>query len=314
MKTRVFLALVIIQIGIIITFFKLIRDKQNSILGVSVNPIHKETIQQIKTDGLKYFYEPIPNKVIETNESWLSSTVINTINEDSLNERFNYSVVKEEGIFRIITIGDSFTYGAYVNTPSNWTELLENELNLNHKCKTIKKYEVINLGVHGYDWAYEVERYRRRGAKYTPDLLLSLIVDYDRMTDYKIQNIGKTVITEREREEFEKMGNYHPELTIHDNEISIDYKIQFQKLQINKLFRLYSGRLLMVDFEKNPSFQDEIYSLIKQRSQLYIEKTKLTWNEREYFLPDFHPNVKGHKKLMGEILGFLIKNNLIPCK
>ena len=58
-------------------------------------------------------------------------------------------IKKNKDTFRIITLGDSFTFGMYINTKDNWTELLEDKLNSDMGCKNISMFEVINLGVGG---------------------------------------------------------------------------------------------------------------------------------------------------------------------
>ena len=95
-------------------------------------------------------------------------------NEDGLNDRFNYQVDKLENTFRIVALGDSFTYGAYVDTAQSWPKQLEELLNQNRaNCKS-SNIEVLNLGVHGFDIPYIAKRYQDEGRKYDPDLLIWL--------------------------------------------------------------------------------------------------------------------------------------------
>src|SRR3989344_7968954 len=81
--------------------------------------------------------------------------------------------------FRIITLGDSFTFGQYINTNQNYSEILEDNLNNNLHCREIKHFDVINLGVPGYDLEYEVERFNLKGLNYNPDLVIWLINDWN---------------------------------------------------------------------------------------------------------------------------------------
>jgi len=152
-----------------------IVQRQN-VLGVSdVTSLKKEYL--IFPQGASYsaFYEPKPN-VDETNEfSWASGSATYTINADGLNERFDYPVQKTPHAYRIIALGDSFTFGHYVNTADNWTEVLEDQLNSHNPCPDVRKYEVLNLGVRGYDLDFAAERFRVRGQKYNPDLVIWFI-------------------------------------------------------------------------------------------------------------------------------------------
>ena len=84
----------------------------------------------------------------------------------------NFPIKKTEKTYRIITLGDSFTYGQYVKTQENWTEKLEDLLNSSLSNCDYDKFEVINLGMPGYDVQYIVQRYQDIGAKYNPDLIV----------------------------------------------------------------------------------------------------------------------------------------------
>jgi len=128
---------------------------------------------ELTKSKFKYFYS-LKNNLVEKN-IWLNKEITYNYNSDGLHETNDYSLEKQPNVFRIITLGDSFTFGQNVDTKNNWTELLENELNNNQLafCEN-KKFEVINLGVFGYGIPYIVERYRISGQKYNPDLVIWL--------------------------------------------------------------------------------------------------------------------------------------------
>ena len=142
MKLKVFILAICIQCVVIVFLCFHIKSKKNNTLGVSVNPINSNAIQKVSSNDLRYFYEPKANTVEEVHKDWLLNTPKYTINNDTLNERFNYDVQKKQGTFRIITLGDSFTFGENVDTKDNYTEQLEDLLN--SKC-SLNKFEVINL-------------------------------------------------------------------------------------------------------------------------------------------------------------------------
>lgn len=314
MKSKTFIVLICLEI-ICIMFLFIYIQRQITNFNVLTNSIDSRYIQKFPSIDLKHFYEPKANTTEVSKANWSPFDKAKyTINSDSLNERFDYDVRKKPGVFRIVTIGDSFTFGQHVSTENNWTELLEDYLNLNNKCKNIDKYEVINLGVPGYDWAYEAERYGKRGIKYNPDLLITLIVDFGRVTEYRLENQNKITLSDQQKEEFKKQGIFYPEINILDEQLSNSFKINYQKQYINKIISLYNGPFLWVDFEKNPIYKSLIASIMRNDPKIIYERTSLSWKDKQYLLPDLHPNIEGHKKLMEEIAGFLIKDKLIPCK
>lgn len=147
---------------------------KNVLGAVTVVPVQKEYLIYSPSAELRYFFEPAPNIQQEVQLDWLPYKAVYSINADTLNDRHNYTVEKPFNVFRIITLGDSYTFGQYVSTDDNWTELLEDMLNARCRFNDIQKIEVINLGVYGYDVQYIAHRYKIRGVKYRPDLIIWL--------------------------------------------------------------------------------------------------------------------------------------------
>jgi len=109
----------------------------------------------------------------------LPSQIIKSTNDDGIIAQKNYDVVKSDDVFRILIIGDSFTEGMYVAFEETYPKKLENMLNMVNPCRSFSKYEVINLGVGGYDIEYAAARVLSRGIKYNPDLVIWLLKDDD---------------------------------------------------------------------------------------------------------------------------------------
>lgn len=90
--------------------------------------------------------------------------------ESSLEPRdFYYSPHKAPGVFRIVVVGDSFTYGGKGQFDDAFSKRLERMLNLNNKQP---KVEVLNWGVPGYSTAQEAWLVKRALSEYEPDLIL----------------------------------------------------------------------------------------------------------------------------------------------
>lgn len=318
MKSKVFILLICVQIAAITFLFLQIQHKSNNTLGVSVNTIDSKTIKKTPSGGLKYFYEPKANTIEKVNE-WSLYQGVYTINSDSLNERFDYSVDKPEKTYRIITLGDSFTYGLYVDTKDNWPERLEDLLNNNNQfnCQNFNKFEVINLAVHGYDIQYNVERFKKRGEKYKPDLVIWFIVDPLRITD-KINALLSSKIVDKLRKDndLEKINSYYPWRMAWQQivkEFGVDGILNFQRSSLLEFNKLYQGPLLFV-------YGDWIEKSYQEAFDKYLNKYhKKNWSltisipSENHFPTDGHPNQKGHQKIAEEVFGYLRENKLIPC-
>lgn len=304
-KTAAFLLLITAQLAVVIVLFlKIIRNNKGSALGVSVSAIRKDVINTVPVDGLKYFYEPKALTVIDDPKDWLNYVPHYTINKDALNERFNYSEKKPANVFRIITVGDSYTFGQYVSTPDNWTELLEDYLNQYKTCSKAKKYEVINLGVGGYDTAYEVARYKLRGQKYNPDLVIWYVTDMYRVTDQITDTMRRSHPNQTEQNMMEatwlearnNIIRQRGKKGLADYQLSMMEKLRKEYYKNNPLLFVSS----LKDFEP------------PQLANIHHVYTSI-YDDRANFLPDYHFNSRGHQKFMKEIVQALIADSLLPC-
>lgn len=78
------------------------------------------------------------------------------------------TAVKDAGVFRIVSVGGSNTYGAAVGDDHTWPALLEARL----EEQTAHQIEVWNLGVSGYTTRQKVRIARRAIRDFAPDLVL----------------------------------------------------------------------------------------------------------------------------------------------
>lgn len=311
-----FLTATTITLGI--GFLKRYREK---ILETGhVTPISKDNVVFSTDSGnMRYFWEPRPNNVEKHNPEWLGYEIIYTINSDSLNERHEYSIAKDKKTFRILTIGDSFTFGDYVNTPENYSETLEDSLNEQLICNDINNFEVINLGVGGYDLEYMVGRLLQRGLKYEPDLVFLLVNEWNLV---KINEYCVPV-----QEEFEskgvpifdpKTGKYPSATLAHQKfleDYSLEQALEYHRRKLDILGEHYKDKLVVVTFPSNP---EDIKEFLKKFTRTnsnysYFEEVVDLKSNYLYKLPDFHPNTEGHKRLAQDLLDYLLKSTLSNC-
>jgi lysophospholipase L1-like esterase len=138
-------------------------------------------------ETLKYYYELPKENSVEPFKNTAPRQAKYHINNQGLHDLYDYEEKKKSDVQRIITLGDSFTFGLYIETEDNWTEQLEKTLNQT----TCGKYEIINLGVYGYDFRYAYERYVQLGEKFNPDLVIWLFADADRINEELFSRIDK---------------------------------------------------------------------------------------------------------------------------
>lgn len=81
---------------------------------------------------------------------------------------FPSTAEKKPGAFRVMAIGDSFTFGPKLQVYDAWPARLEQLLKLNDSSRNV---EVINAGVPGYSTYHEVTVLKHM-LEYEPDLLL----------------------------------------------------------------------------------------------------------------------------------------------
>ncbi len=336
MKKIFFTAFVAVQILIIFFLGKnLINNRKGKILGTQISPINKDDITfNNDSTEMKHFYEPESGKTVIDKFDWLPTKPVNTINSDSLNERFEYAPEKPKDIFRIITIGDSFTYGAFVNTPDNYPEQLEE--NLKNVCHN-QKFEVINLGVGGYDIQYAVERYKIRGTKYNPDLVIWLMNSWDytkinELVTEKVQAIiNEATVSGTLDKLIQGKGRYYPWTEASNQLIHELGYASISKMQQSyfKSFReSYPGKLLLTifkdqlngditaqkydEFKGDAGYDSFINNITKNDPNIYIY-SDLVYGDLETLKFDVHPNEKDYTLIAKNITDYLTKEHLIKC-
>ncbi len=274
-------------------------------------------------DEFKYYWELKPNTEVVTEPSWLGHKVVNTHNADGLNERFNYEVEKPTNTFRIVTLGDSFTYGANVNTEDNWSEQLEDLLNQHQPIMHKNKYEVINCGMYGFDIPYSIKRYQDLGAKYQPDL----IIWFESGSGFNRMNEIEQAITEQCFKEYETNNIQADDQAIHPCHLRTDdymFKNFFRDSSdevLNKLMDKLNTFLNTIDQKQILFFsftKDSIYSAhllepaIQKIHQQHPDVKYLPIvdesNYKNTRLADEHPSEFGHQIIAETIFEYL-KNN-----
>lgn len=271
-----------------------------------------------------HYFEPNPNELINDHPTWLGYNVSYSINKDSLNERYEYPMQRQPNIFRIVTLGDSFTYGLFVNTYENYSERLEDMLNAG-TCRSVRQYEVINLGVPAYDVGYAAERYELRGRKYAPDILIwfmnsfTMEIDADRKIDLENMYLKKIPL-EKHWQILNGTIQYYPGYLAwvqYMKEESLNQRVAKQQGYLQDFLSSYHGVVLLVINNWpswSPSAREALLEtvLFKKNIVLYYLYPQLSLSDE--LLPDGHPNTKGHERIASDIRSYLTNHGLLPCR
>ena len=293
------------------------------VLGKStIIPLKKNQLE-FTPSVFKFFYEPKPSQHIEVQTLWTPFKARYVINVDSLHDRFNYQTEKPPKTYRIVTLGDSFTYGMFVYTEDNWTEKLEDTLN-ELKCNNIDNFEVINLAVGGYDIEYAVERFKIRGKKYNPDLILWLLKDDDMnfinelmMEDeeYYANELHRT----NKYDELVNQGINYPswKYAYEDmlKEIGSEAIRNRQKNAMAKLFSLYEGKLIFATFKNDRrELENFLSEFSDNKNRIIFDGIRDIYKEETLFFGhDGHPSIQGHAAIAEDMFNFLKQNNSFTC-
>jgi len=274
--------------------------------NIRVTPISKDYVLFPTDTTLQYYDEPKANISTEEDVASIglpSSKIIQTFNEDGLNERFDYSIKKSKGVYRIISLGDSFTQGAFVETKQNYSEVLEDMLNAKVTCPGTVRFEVINLGVLGYDMQYNLERFKRKGLKYDPDLVILWTND----NDYDVPSEAIRKFTSEwdpngEAPElvnkYRALGDFYPEQTVLFNKFYETHPrnelIKEEAQYLREFVSLYSGPLVVFTVASFPQdIRSQIEPILSVRPNIHFYPEIPDDFDK---LPDQHPSPVGHQQ------------------
>ena len=91
-----------------------------------------------------------------------------SFNTDGFRDR-DYTKVKPPGVFRILVLGNSATFGVSVSSPQTYVKQVEELLN---KGDSDKKFEAMNYGVPSWNILYQENYLRKMALQYNPDMVI----------------------------------------------------------------------------------------------------------------------------------------------
>ncbi len=119
-----------------------------------------ESLAHVRSENPVLVYEPRPNTRLN---DFIS------INSHGFRDG-EYLTEKPRDVYRICVIGDSITFGWWDRLEDTYPKVLEGLLN--RRAVPGTRYEVLNMGVGGYNAEQEAELFEARVLAFQPDLLL----------------------------------------------------------------------------------------------------------------------------------------------
>ncbi len=284
-----------------------------------VTNIPKDSLTYPSPNAPKYYYEPKPNSTSSEKPDWLPYTATYTYNNEGFNTAANVSADKPDHVFRIIALGDSFTFGQYVNTADNYPSLLDTRLN-STACTKQTKFEVLNLGMSGYDLQYAVERFARHGQPYHPDLVIWLINDFNLLQIHELLTpLEQTIIqntTDSSRQKYYAENDYYFARIQATADLQKKYGqaniLDQQKQFLARLTSVYPGPLALFMFTAPMTGPRTIVRdyIAARKNSYFAELPNLTDTS---LFPDGHPSKIGQTAIADGVYTYLTSHKLVPC-
>jgi lysophospholipase L1-like esterase len=124
------------------------------------------------------FWSFKPNQMLDSKGIYRKPVIINSLGFRGR----EFSEKKPEGVFRIICLGDSSTFGWSVGEDETYPYHLERFLNEKYP---LLRFEVLNLGVTGYTSRQGRELFCRKAVNYQPDMVIFAFGPNDRLPSLK---------------------------------------------------------------------------------------------------------------------------------
>jgi hypothetical protein len=174
-KTRIILT-VLYTVYLVVVFEASARlaysipQVSRSLQGYDSLSWHRRWIKRHQKTGIKIYYK---FDIYDPSKGWVSkphlrdmkisdNKILNT-NSTGLRGKTDYNYGRNDSRVRILTLGDSFTFG---------DEVSDNETYPYYLQQLIPNAEVINLGMHGYGHDQMLIFLREEGVKYKPDIII----------------------------------------------------------------------------------------------------------------------------------------------
>ena len=277
--------------------------------------IKLKNIKITSWNNLKYFYEPDANSVEVAKPEFSNEDITYKFNNDAIRAENDYSVNKKDNVFRLITLGDSYTYGLYLNYYQTYPQILEKLLNEELTCSNIKKFELINLAYGGYDAEYAYARFIKRGMKYDPDMVIWMLnywnleivseIYHDVYQQLKLNNNNRNSNDDDKYLRAEKI--------LRDN-YSDSFRTEYQKGRIKEMIETFPKIVILAGLEGKEKVQKAVFPYLISGRVYYTNDLPDIRKSKDFYLEDGHPSGRGNKKIAEYFFLYLAGNFFKDCR
>jgi lysophospholipase L1-like esterase len=250
-----------------------------------------------------------PNaKVKYTGWFWKIKPVILDVNSYGF-RGLERAKIKPKGVIRIVTLGDSYTYGQGVKYNETFSYYLEKIL----IKKTKKRIEVLNFGVPGYNIDESLKNFYYFASKWKPDIVLFFIFSDDlssplcsftkkKITAYLLRNwyLFRLIYI-----------LFRPNIIQKTNDEKLNEKVLYSKLKkLANLTRKKTTKLVIIILE-NPLSNKEKNALKKIMEKLKISHLDgQKWNIKK-IKGEGHFKPSGNYQVALYVAEYLLKIKLL---
>ncbi len=314
-KSRIILALCSIAVSSLcaVVVFQRVRSNQYFFKTTSLSKIQKESNTKNPVSSLKYYYEPLADSQEADTIGWLQKPVVWRYNNETLNDRYDYPIEKPPSTLRIVALGDSFTFGDHVNTADSWPEQLEDLFDANVPCSTYTHYEVLNLGLRGFDIQNEVERFRIRGMKYDPDLVIWLFYpnDFTQVRELMQKRSNEIQESIQRHGSVESVNTWIQAVIQSEDEFHKKYSeeeiLKMQRSFLRQFDQMYKKQLIIAMFpDMDTVFRNELKEWAKREGAVFFNGLPTISADPNLHFIDDHPTEEGHKQIALRLYEYIL--------
>lgn len=261
-----------------------------------------------------------------------------------------WTKAKDKNVFRIITLGDSFTEGDGAPFDSTYPKLLEKKLN---SIGLSKRIEVLNAGQCGSDPFFGYKMLQDVLLKYNPDVVLFTNSHNDAFSDYeyrggleRFQVPGKLtfrhhiepwmyfysfsrivrtiyflrkndgVLLSNEARKINQVNRAPDHIELYKKFSLLATKHNFRVVQVLRPEKTefenmhYEEDMIPFFFQDTPTFRT-IDLLTYYSDSLHVPSSEYY---KYYWIRDGHHNSKGYNLMANSISDYLLKSNILPLK